>query len=202
MNKYEIELYDVRFSSYGRYYGRVLFPIYEDGKDVCFMGRGIIENVNPKWMFPHKGETLLTTSECLFCYDFLNAFTEPENVVLVEGAFDAIKLNRIFEADPSIFKALAFAVMGKKLSDVQLNKLLRLPKKTQFYVMLDADARKSEIAVAHKLKMYGRDVRVCQLDAEIGEPDGFTFAWQVADVLDNAFEMDLNLEIKSLLNDK
>ena len=202
MNKYEIELYDVRFSSYGRYYGRVLFPIYEDGKDVCFMGRGIIEKVNPKWMFPHKGETLLTTSECLFCYDFLNAFTEPKNVVLVEGAFDAIQLNRIFESDQHIFDAIAFGIMGKKLSDVQLNKLLQLPKTTQFYVMLDADAHKAEIAIAHKLRMYGREVRVCQIAKEVKEPDNIEFGCVLADVLENALEMDLNLEIRTLLNNE
>jgi len=200
MNKHEIELYDVRFSSYGRFYGRVLFPMYEDGKFVCISGRTILKNVKPPWLFAHKGETILTTSESFYCFDFIKPL-KPENIVLVEGVFDAIRLNRCFGEDPNLFKGLSLALMGKKLSDIQLNKLLNLPKNTQFYVMLDAEARKSEIIVAQKLKMYGRNVKVCQLTDIEGEPDDLDCTWQIYNVLDEAYEMDLNLEIRTLLDE-
>lgn len=196
MTEEEIESYNIRYTDYGKFYGRVIFPIYEDNKVVCFMARSFIEALTPPWRFPAKGETLLTASECLFCYDDCLE-TDSEKVVIVEGAFDAMNLNRMSKYPGLDYFSLS--LQGKRLHDTQLNKLLRFSKESQFYIMLDSDARKAELEVGRKLRMYGRKVKLCQL--ETGDPGDMGYEWELADVLSNAKELDISLEVKELLDD-
>jgi len=196
MTKDEIELYDVRFSSYGRYYGRVLFPVYENGKVVCFMGRAFVEALKPKWMFPHKDETMLTASECLFGYEW-SKVVYPTRIVLVEGAFDAIQINRLENV-----KTTALGIQGKKLSSVQLHKLLSVQNNPEFYVMLDGNASRAELEVGKKLKMYGKKVKLCQLniyDKGLDEPEKIQSKVELDDILDKANELDMMLEVTKIL---
>lgn len=193
----EIEKYNVRYSEYGRYYGRVIFPIIEDGKVVCVMARSFLENVKPKWLFPHKGETLLSTSETLFGYDRLyNSISS--NVVIVEGGFDVVGLNRINYVS-SMLKIVG--IQGTVLHSTQLNKLLFVSNEdTTFFVMLDKDAKgKKSIEVGRRLKKYSRNVVICKYPDGITEPEHIKDFKTFGVILSNGDKMDFDLELKDIL---
>jgi DNA primase len=153
--------YDVRFTTSGRYAGRVIFPIYESKKLVCFVARAVFPWIQPKYLYPRRGETILTAGEAIFGYDGYST----RKVVLVEGVFDALSVQRYLGFE--CFSVMA--VLGKSLSAYQLAKLWRLPT-TAFYVMLDSDARDEGIMLAAKLLTMRRtdkvEVRMCSISAK------------------------------------
>ena len=158
LNREEIELYDIRFSDSERYYGRVLVPICEDNRLVCFVGRSFVPVIKPKYLYPHTGETILTANEAIFGYG------ETENdscgtVVITEGIFDAMAANRIIGLR-------GLAILSSHLSKNQFNKLLRLSRGTNFFVALDSDAHEKAIEIAERLWAEGRNVSVVLLREE------------------------------------
>lgn len=163
----EIEEYDIRYSSEGRFFGRVIIPIYENGIVVCFVARGFIHFVYPKYRFPKQGQTMLTTSEAVFDLERgvrLMESNAVNGIAIVEGAFDAISITQ------KLFGYMhGVAIMSKYLSLGQKLKLLRLHKNTKFYVLLDADAHKDALKVAKALDEYRRE-RVYVGFLEKGDP--------------------------------
>jgi len=146
LSRKEIEAYDIRFSEEGRFYGRVMLPVYENGKLVNFIGRSFMNCVKPKYMFPRKGETLLTCSEAIFGYH--EAVNSPlSRMVIVEGIFDAMAVSRMIWRG----RVRGLAILSSYLSVGQLHKLLLLPKKDLYIVCLDPDAQKDTIKVAKTL---------------------------------------------------
>lgn len=180
ITKDEIGKYDIRYSDYGRYYGRVLIPIYEtnvegDAEVMSFMARSFINKVKPKYLYPHHGETKLTTSECVFNWDYL-LDEWPRKSVIVEGGFDAIAVSALVGYE-------GLSILSKQMSQAQLNKLLRLTDRT-FYVLLDGDARKDSIKIAKKLESYGRQTYVAELSGDDDPASVETIV--LNDVLNNA----------------
>lgn len=156
----EIESHDFRYGTHGKFYGRVLMPICENGSLVCFSARAFFDYVQPKYLFPHTGETLLTTSEAIWRFD--EALKQkPKNIVLTEGIFDAIFVNRIV----GVF---GMSVMSSELSKGQLYKLLKLPDFTLFIILLDSDASEKAIKMAREIHKYRQNVEVAFL--ERGDP--------------------------------
>ena len=153
----EIERYDIRYASSGRYFGRVIIPTYEENEMVCFIARSFLDFIEPKHLFPHYGETKLTTNEAIFGYDEAKG-TRGENIVLVEGVFDAMAINK-----PAIYN-VGLAIMSKSLSKGQLYKLLKL--EGHFFIMLDPDAKKDSLKIAKELSAYGRKVKIEYLQDE------------------------------------
>ena len=158
LSKEEMEGYDIRYSESGRYYGRVLFPIYEDGKLMCFSARSFINWIAPKYLFPHTGETLLTTSECVWGVDEIGSNL---GVIVCEGILDAVAVNRWSESSSLTAGVKAVSILSKNLSTGQLHKLLRLDK--VITILLDADAYKDAVKIAKQFHGYGKEVRVAKL---------------------------------------
>lgn len=165
VTEYEISFFDMRvtYDEQSKWYGRVIIPICEMDRVVCFAGRSYIDWVVPKYLFPRRGETLLTTAETLFT---LGEYwvESPKSVVIVEGIFDALAVRRRARRD-----LFPVAVMSKTLKDPQLYKLLALPQPVEFIIMLDADAHWDGVQLAKKLSGYGRDVKLALLKQ--GDPD-------------------------------
>ena len=162
----EIKFYDIRFSGAGRYYGRVLMPIYENRKLVCFVARSFMSVIKPKYLYPHTGETLLTANEAMFGYEeALKGGCAA--IVITEGIFDAVAVNRIVGLR-------GLAILSKYLSEGQLLKLLKLPKNITYYVVLDFDAHKDAVKVARKVGAYEREIKLVFL--EKGDPASITGA--------------------------
>lgn len=187
LSKEEMEGYDIRYSDSGRYYGRVLFPIYEDGKVVCFSARSFINWVVPKYLFPHTGETLLTTLECIWGIDIVNRL--DSRVVICEGILDAMAVNRLGIIQGGVV-IKAVSVLSKNMSIGQLHKLLRLDKVT--VVLLDADAYKDAVKVAKQFHAYGKYVRVGVLEA--GDP-GDNGCVEIMKAIDEANSYNLEMEV-------
>lgn len=160
----EIETYDIRYATEDRYAGRVLIPVYEEEKVVCFSARACYKYIKPKYLFPHYGETILTAGEAIFGYDKMRQIKGISEACIVEGVFDAVAINRKY-----LMQYHGLAIMGNSITDVQIYKLLKLDKDAIFWVMLDATARHEALRVAKKLEAYGRNVKIVFL--EKGDPD-------------------------------
>ena len=194
----EIRTYDLRFSGEGRFYGRVILPTYENGKLVNFIGRSFMDCVQPKYMFPRKGETLLTSREAIFGYH--EAVNNPlSRMVIVEGIFDAIAVNRMDWRG----RVRGLAILSSHISPGQLHKLLLLPKKDLYIVCLDPDAHKETIALAKTLNIeYGREnVKVVLLlegdPASIPEDE---FIEYLDSVIPYSFDLELEVTIPTIRN--
>lgn len=160
---YESMLYQLRYATEGKYKGRVVIPIFDQSRErvVCFSARSYIGE-KPKYLFPAKGETLLTTSESVFGIHWAH---EYRNVVLVEGAFDAMSVNRKLPAD-----WCGVALLSKHMCQGQLLKLLRLPRNLNLFVMMDADAFPETMKISQRLAYSNFNVWAARL--EKGDPDG------------------------------
>lgn len=193
LTRAELELYNVRFAAAGRFYGRVLIPLYEDGILVNFIARSFLPFIQPKYLFPHHGETLLTTAEAIFGYGTLPAANSMGVYVIVEGVFDAIRVNRRARD----LGVIGLAIMSSHLSAGQLHKLLEL-KNPGFFIMLDADAHVNELRVAKSLVNYDRAVRLCLLPS--GDPDSLDDAGFDA-AINNSQKFSFDLEMQLMLGD-
>lgn len=163
LSKDEIEFYDIRFSDSGKYYGRVLVPIYENDRLVCFATRSFMPFIKPKYLYPHTGETLFTSGEAIFGYEeaWKDTIYNIASMVITEGVFDAIAVNRIEGVR-------GLAILSSYLTEGQCCKLLRLSKKFTYFVALDSDAHKGAIKIAEQLANLGRTVKLVLL--EKGDP--------------------------------
>ena len=171
----EIELYDVRFAEKARYYGRVIFPIYEGSEIVCISARSFMPNLEPRYLYPHKGETVHVAADVIFCTDTLLGEEYKDDIVLVEGIIDAISLRR------KTCKGLwPMALLSKAMSERQFNKLSNLGKDRTIWMMLDKDAARENELIAARLRRSGWTVMMCALDAK--DPDEAT-----QDQVDKAF---------------
>ena len=162
----DIEYYHLRWANRGRYFGRIILPVFEGEQVVVWSARAFLDILKPKYLFPHSGETSLTCSEAIFGYDrALHSSVIHKHLVLVEGIFDAIAVDKALATDtmrPT--GTFVMSMLSKTLSDNQFMKLLRFDKKAvQFYVMVDPDAEKDGIKIAKKLSSYSRLTKVCHL---------------------------------------
>ena len=119
----EAERYSICTSSNMKLAGRIIIPIFEDGKMVCYVARAIDGRL-PKELAP-KAE-VASRSDFVFNIDFMHSV----GVVIVEGIFDCMRLHRA--------NYNAISIMGSNLSDVQLGKILA-KKPTSIVLMYDGD---------------------------------------------------------------
>jgi len=192
LSKSEIAVYKIRYMDFGRYYGRVIFPVIENTDYVSFVARSFMEKVRPKYLFPHHGETKLTTNECMWGWNCVKGFRQ-DLVILVEGIFDAVSINR-----KSHRNCGGVALHSKQLGEAQLRKLLNLDRFTQFIVMMDGDAHKDGLKIAKKLKSYGRDVKMALLNKD-EDPDSITEERLTEVLRTRTFRVDANLAMKVYL---
>jgi len=184
--KEEMWRYNIRLSHSGKFYGRVLIPIYENGRVACLVARSFM-NMKPKYLYPHTGETVMTVNEAIFGYE--EALRQSRGIyVLVEGVFDAIRINKRI-VDLGI---RGLAILSKHLSKGQFNKLLKL-KGASFLVMMDSDAHEDSMDIAKMLAGYGRDVRVCLLPK--GDPDSLSDS-ELEEAIDMSEKFSLNLQLR------
>lgn len=114
---------------------RLIFPIYQTGTYRGFQGRCLDGN-EPKYI----GATGMRRKTILYNYD--EAFSQSEELVIVEGFFDQWKVGRT-----------AVAAMGKAVSDEQL-RLIRLGTFKRVVVLLDKDAKQEVKKTASKIAPF------------------------------------------------
>ena len=128
----------------GRYNGRVILPVYEEGSLVGFEAKAWQRDLKPKSLFP----TWFDTSDHIYytASQFTPATRSGEGLVVTESVFDALTLR-----EPSI------GLFGSHLKDGQLSKLLSFKKKgySCLYWFLDWDAfSKSVKSVLRKTGVF------------------------------------------------
>lgn len=189
LDRDDIDRYDLRYASSGRFFGRILVPIYENKRLVCFVGRGFLRFIEPKYLFPKKRETILTISESIFGYD--KVLTTPRTrVFLTEGVFDAMAVDKKLGG-------LGLALLTKNMSDGQLYKLVSFPSDISFWVLLDSDAQEMGIKIAGTLRAWGRESMFVPL--EEGDPASVDHE-TLAEALRLARPYSEELESKIVLN--
>lgn len=127
---------------YQNYSMRVIIPVKDlDGNLVSFQGRDITNKAEKKYLFPpgfaSTGTYLFNGHNAYGCVD----------VVMGEGAFDAMAIYQAFLTDSSLKNVGVIASFGKHLSsggvESQMNELLKLKEAglTSITIMWDGEAQ-------------------------------------------------------------
>lgn len=156
----------IGFCPSGKYRACIVLPVYEEDTLVYFVARSIYAKVykNPP------------VSKKSIVYN-LDSVRTKKYTVLCEGIFDALS-----------FGSYGVALLGKTMSDLQLNKIVSKKPNTMF-VCLDRDATGSAVAIAERLKTYIKDVRLVTLPRGKKDPGSCT-ALECAEALKQAIPTD------------
>jgi hypothetical protein len=114
----------------------LLFAVYHFGQYRGFQARRLYKNVSPKYI----GASNMDRRSSLYNYD--NAFSQSDCLVITEGFFDALRVG---------FNAVA--TLGKTITETQI-RLIRLGKFEKVIVFLDKDAEKEAATTAKNLSLY------------------------------------------------
>ena len=149
----QIKKYDLRYcKSYGRYFGMLVIPVYEQSKPVYFCTRAFTDSYTRKTVNPTVDELGgVGKSDVVFGLDRAK---DKRFCVVTEGPFDAMTLDDY-----------GVALLGKKMSQKQQDKLLN-SKVDRIYIMLDADAIESARVIHKALSRWVSTIIVPMLDEE------------------------------------
>lgn len=138
----DILTWKMGFCDYGEYQNRIIIPSFDDLGNVNFF---IARSYAGDWM---KYKNPQASKDIIF--NDLNVNWE-DDVILVEGVFDAIKCKN------------AIPVLGSTLREGSLlfEKICR--QKPNIYLALDPDARNKQLLIAKKLKEYGIFVKTIEV---------------------------------------
>lgn len=185
----DVRHYDIRYSSKDTFFGRIIVPIKENDKMVCFVGRDYIGS-KLKYLYPKRGETPLSISKVVFNLE--SAIREnAKNVVITEGVFDSMAIDKINGLR-------GVALLGHNLSKIQLIKLLKLPI-TRFFVCMDADMHKETVNIVKRLSDQGRIARAVLLRE--GDPASISKE-ELIKSLKSAEQYSYNLESRIMRKNK
>lgn len=146
----DILTWKIGFCDFGEYQDRVIIPSFDDEGNVnFFVGRSYTDD----WM---KYKNPQVSKDIIF--NDLNIDWEAD-VILVEGAFDAMKCKN------------AIPLLGSTLREKSRLFQKICEKKPNIYLALDEDAKGKEFSIAKKLKEYGINVMTIKITpyADIGE---------------------------------
>lgn len=159
-----------------RYYGRLIIPVYEDGKLVTFLARVLLDGVEPKYLFPS-----LPRKDAIWGLENINSdvVKQEKEIIICEGWQDSYKIH-------------GFALLGKSMSVNQMEKILsRVPSDYVIGVMLDKDAWKNGYEVASQFRIRCGVVRRIKLYNIFGRKDpGECFDRE--DAILNSYRYDFN----------
>jgi DNA primase len=120
-----IHEYELGFCSEGDYKGYVIVPFYENGEIVFFQARKFLSLANkPDHKNPPR-DSANGKSQVIFNLDRIS---KNRSVVITEGVFDAMAV-----------KKNAIAILGKKMSKYQIDKLVSRGV-NDIVILLDEDA--------------------------------------------------------------
>jgi DNA primase len=127
----------------GDYEGRAILTIYEQGLLQFWVARAITKNAYKKEMSPTNEEYQISKSEVIHNID--NATTLFNAMVLTEGIYDS-----------AAFGDIGTALLGKRMSQAQLEKILKYKDQLTegVYIGVDEDAQRYAIEMAEELCKY------------------------------------------------
>lgn len=127
-----INYYNIHVGISGKYMNCIVIPVYMNNKLVYYVGRNIYKKqyINPK----------LEKTNIIFNYDIIKY---RNTIYIVEGIFDAMKIG--FDS---------IALLGKEISDHQIDLLYKLNNLEHVKIILDYDAIKYSKKMVEKFKYY------------------------------------------------
>lgn len=134
----ELSLRGFGYCTSGKYFGHVIMPFYYQGKLIYFNARNIM-NIGSKFNNPLVEEFGLGKSMLMYNMDSLHLYNK---CYLFESVTNCLTIGDN-----------AFGTGGKKLSQYQLNFIIKSPCK-KIIIGLDKDAIEDAIKVAYKLVDY------------------------------------------------
>lgn len=143
----------------GKWAGRLVIPITENGKLMCWVARSIDGREPKELSGPNR-------SHFFYGYDSIPSKGMP--IFLVEGIFDCIHLTS--------FNLLSLALMGSHISEIQIGKLLKL-RPSRVIIMLDGDdaGRKGTDSISDRLGKRMDPMRIHRVWLPDGkDPDDLT----------------------------
>lgn len=138
----EMKKYSMGYCSHGLFSERIIIPVYDNKKLVYFVARSFT-NLVPKYLNSPspKEEVIFKTFDGVV-----------DRAIVVEGIFDAIRVGKIFPA---------IALLGKRITKGQINKIMEVAKSV--IVVLDQDAHTYAWQVKEQLGYY-LDTRIILLN--------------------------------------
>lgn len=150
--------------------GYVIFPIYKDYALKAYVSRDIINDASFDDDRLRYRNSSSNFAKLLYGYDKLTK--ETKIIILVEGVFDAIAINRklgLYEQN----EIVCLATFGNKISDDQLILLRKFKGIDSIFLMYDVrDSVEIMKKVGNKLSKIYQYVNVCDLKS--GDPDEST----------------------------
>lgn len=146
----DILIWKIGFCNYGEYQDRIIIPSFDDEGNVNFFVGRSYTNDWMKYKNPQVSKNII--------FNDLN-INWNDDVVLVEGVFDAMKCKN------------AIPLLGSTIREK--SKLFQkiCKKKPTVYVALDEDAKEKQFGISKKLRDYG--IKVMSIDltgySDIGE---------------------------------
>lgn len=135
-NPLSLSMLGIGYCTGGDHAGQIILPFYRQGRLVYYIGRRyILFGVN-KFDNPDAEQFGIGKTELIFNEDALQVF---DTIYIVESVINALTLG-----------ANAIAIMGKKISPIQLSKILRSPCK-RVVICLDPDAWVDAVQLGLKL---------------------------------------------------
>lgn len=162
----DVRKWQIGYASAGKYLQHIIFPVKnEDFLNVTFQARQYIGPKDTK--NPFDDGTTYSRTDTLYGIQFMK---KGNSIVLVEGPFDAIYLNKVFELLGMPFTALA--LLGHQITRVQIMYLADfLP--SAIFVMLDSDVKKEARVMGQELASWF-EIPVYITELEYGDPDDLT----------------------------
>ncbi|KKN40240.1 hypothetical protein LCGC14_0735200 [marine sediment metagenome] len=138
----------------GKYHHRVIVPIWTQGFLRTFVARTWLPNEKKKVLMPEGSQA----ERALYGYDWLmeeNHVSPPENLILVEGVFDAIRMWQLQYPD-------TLATLGAHLTELQ-RALVKQLKPKSVVLLRDGDTAGRKAAIEKE----GRELAYDMLNVSI-----------------------------------
>ena len=145
VSKDDIIRWKIGYCDEGDYAGRIIIPSFDDDGDVNYFIARSYDRAWPKYLNPKNAEKNIVFNELFLDFD--------ENLVLVEGVFDAIV------AGPN-----SAPILGSTLREDHLLVQKIIENDTTIYVGLDSDAKKKELHIIKLLLKY--DIEIYKIDTQ------------------------------------
>ena len=129
----------------GPWKDRLIVPVWIDGRLVTWTGRSIHSNAEIRYRTLSKENSVLSLKDTIWNFDQLNK--EPlEHLVLVEGPFDALKLDFYGKE----LELRATCTFGLSLKDAQIDLLSALKFKS-LSILLDSGTEQQALSIQKQL---------------------------------------------------
>lgn len=172
----DIMRYNIGYCPYGDFQGRIVIPSYDaHGQLNFFSGRSFYEDCKLKYRLCNGTKNII---------GFESHINFNEDIVLVEGQFDALAVKRN-----------AIPLFGKTMSRLLKAKLLE-NKPRRINILLDNDALKDAIAIAEYLLSNGLNIYLVNLNGKDPSEIGFHNTWEcIKNTRPTTFESLLKLKL-------